>query len=92
MKTIVTMDDEGRLVVPAPARAALRVAGETTFDLEVAEDALILRPSAQIPDDDAWAYEPNHVARVQEARSRPLGEDRHLSAVDLERLVVDAAE
>ena len=43
VKTIVTMNSQGRLTLPAAAREALQVEGPAQFELEVTEDALILR-------------------------------------------------
>ena len=87
MKTVVTMDAEGRLTVPAAARRALRVEGEAAFDLEITEDALILRPAEEVPEEDAWAYTPEHLERVERARQRPLDQDQRLTEQDLERLL-----
>lgn len=84
---VVTMDAEGRLTLPVAARRALAVEGAASFTLEVAENALILRPADAIPDEDAWAYTPEHLARVERARNRPLDQDRQLSTQDLERLL-----
>ena len=69
MKTVVSMNSQGRLTVPAAAREALRIQGPTQFELEVTEDALILRPALVIPRDDAWAYTQEHLRRVEQART-----------------------
>jgi bifunctional DNA-binding transcriptional regulator/antitoxin component of YhaV-PrlF toxin-antitoxin module len=63
-KTIVSMDDRGRLTVPIAAREALQIDGATQFELEITETALILRPSIVVPREDAWAYTPDHMRRV----------------------------
>jgi bifunctional DNA-binding transcriptional regulator/antitoxin component of YhaV-PrlF toxin-antitoxin module len=70
MKTVVTMGPDGRVTVPAAARKALRVAGETQFELEVSENELVLRPALVIPREDAWAYAPEHLASVARARQQ----------------------
>ncbi len=70
MKTIVSMNKQGRLTVPAAARQALRVEGEAQFEMEIIDDALILRPAIVIPREDAWAYTPEHLAAVREAREQ----------------------
>ena len=65
--TIVSMNAQGRMTVPAEARRALQVEGETQFELEITEDALILRPVVVIPREDAWAYTPAHRQLIEEA-------------------------
>jgi AbrB family looped-hinge helix DNA binding protein len=87
MKTIVTMNEQGRLTVPAAARDALRLHGAAHFELEVTDDALILRPAAVVPRADAWAYQPDHIRRVERARQeyRERG-SRQLSEAEIERL------
>jgi len=80
------MDSEGRLTVPAAARAALHVEGQAQFELEIVEDALILRPTRVEPD-DAWAYTPEHLARVERAREQArVGRTVALTEGDLEQL------
>ena len=69
MKALVSMDPEGRLTVPEAVRAALHVEGTTQFELEVDGDLLILHPLA-VPEGDAWAYTPEHLARVERARQQ----------------------
>ena len=85
MKTVVRMDAEGRLTVPAAAREALRVEGEAAFDLEITADALILRPTEAVPEEDAWAYTPEHLAQVERALRE--GGGRTMSEADLLRLL-----
>ncbi len=91
MKTVITMNNQGRLTLPAAARQALHLEGPAQFELEISGDALILRPAVVIPREDAWAYTPEHLRRVarsmadvQEGRTRRLSED------DLIRLTGDA--
>jgi AbrB family looped-hinge helix DNA binding protein len=87
MKTIITMNEQGRLTVPAAAREALHLEGASHLELEVTEDALILRPTVVVPRDDSWAYEPDHIRRVNRAREeyRQRGGQPRTEA-DLERL------
>ena len=61
MKT-VSMSASGRLTLPADARRALGLEGETEFEVEVDDenDAVILRPAALLRREDAWAYTPEH--------------------------------
>lgn len=59
---IASMSSDGRLTVPAAARKALGLAGETEFEVEVDpdQDAIILRPAVLLRREDAWAYTPEH--------------------------------
>ena len=82
------MNSQGRLTVPAAARAALHVEGPAQFELEVTENALILRPAIVIPRDDAWAYAPDHVHRLERARREAReGKARRLTEDDLKRVL-----
>ena len=53
MKTVISMNKRGRLTVPTVAREALQLHGATHLELEVIDDALILRPTVIIPRDDS---------------------------------------
>jgi bifunctional DNA-binding transcriptional regulator/antitoxin component of YhaV-PrlF toxin-antitoxin module len=67
--TTATMSKTGRLTVPADARRALGLDGETEFEVEVdrAQDALILRPVMALRREDAWAYTPDHRGLLRRA-------------------------
>ena len=67
MKTVVSMNKQGRITVPASARRALRLEDEAQFEMEVTDDALILRPAFVIPREDAWAYTPEHLESMRRA-------------------------
>ncbi len=81
MKMVVSMNAQGRLTVPAEARKALHIEGDTPFEIEVTEHEIILRPALVIPREDAWAYTPEHIARVE----RALAEGRAGLAVQMSR-------
>ena len=68
MKTVVTMDREGRLTVPAQTRDELGLSEETQLEVEVKRGALVLRPKYIPPAEDAWAYTPEHLRLVERAR------------------------
>ncbi len=68
MALTVISNKEGRLTIPAEARAALRIEGETHWTVEIVEGALILRPAVVVPREDAWAYTPEHTAKIERAR------------------------
>jgi bifunctional DNA-binding transcriptional regulator/antitoxin component of YhaV-PrlF toxin-antitoxin module len=81
------MNAEGRLTVPASARRELGLEGEAQFQAEVEDGVLILRPVLVVPRDDAWAYTPEHMARVERAlRDSREGRVRRLSDDDLDTL------
>jgi bifunctional DNA-binding transcriptional regulator/antitoxin component of YhaV-PrlF toxin-antitoxin module len=85
VKTVVSMDSDGRLTIPAAARSVLHVEGAVQFEIEVVGDALILRPIAFL-EEDAWAYAPEHVARLERARQQArAGQTHALSEAELER-------
>jgi len=82
MGPLVSMNSEGRLTVPAAVRRHLGLDGETQFQYEVREGALVLRPASVVPREDAWAYTPAHRERLRaaladsrEGRVRQLRED-----------------
>jgi AbrB family looped-hinge helix DNA binding protein len=81
--TAVSMNAQGRLTVPAEARKALGLDGETQFQVEISDGGLLLRPAVLIAREDAWAYTPEHralLARAREdatsGRTRELHEDQ----------------
>ncbi len=81
LKTVVAMSANGRVTIPARAREILHVQGETTFEMEVTEHEVILRPAAVIPREDLWAYTPEHreslrraLQQVDEGCMRPASE------------------
>jgi len=50
----------------------------------VRDGALVLRPAVVIPREDAWAYTPEHLKKVERARQEAVG--RRLTEADLDRL------
>jgi bifunctional DNA-binding transcriptional regulator/antitoxin component of YhaV-PrlF toxin-antitoxin module len=84
---LVTMNGEGRLTVPAAARRELGLDGETQFQAEVRDGALVLRPAVVIPREDAWAYTPEHRESIDRARKdAEEGHVRQLTEAELDRL------
>ena len=85
--TDVTVDAEGKLVLPAKALRALRSADErlTLLDVEISVEngTLVLRRST-IDEDDWWAYTPEMMERLDRA-SRQAG--FRVSKAELERLI-----
>ena len=65
----VVMTTRGHLTIPAEVCEELGVQGATLFEIEVRDGALVLRPSEQIPEEDLWAYRPEHLRQVERARA-----------------------
>lgn len=81
------MSAQGRVTLPAAARRQLGVEGETQFEVEVEEDAIVLRPAIVLPREDAWAYTNEHRALLKGAhRDSREGRTRRVSERELERL------
>ena len=94
MKT-VSMNNEGRITVPADARRSLGIEGAAEFEIEVDgdSDAIILRPVVTIRREDAWAFSEEHSARLKRAvADANAGRTRRASEDDLQALMgsVDA--
>ncbi len=49
MRSIVAMNATGRVTLPAEARRALRLEGESFFEVAVERDLIVLRPVAIVP-------------------------------------------
>src|SRR5207248_5986276 len=69
-KLIAVMTAQGRLTLPAAARRALQLEGETQFEVEIEGGSLRLRPVVAVPREDLWAYTPEHLERVARARAQ----------------------
>jgi hypothetical protein len=74
---------DGRLDVPEEIRRQLGIHGGWQCSLEVIDGALVVRPLVDIPDEDLWAYTPEHLAEVREALAEPRDQALRLSAQDL---------
>ena len=71
MSRTISMSPNGRLTLPAEARRALGLEGETEFEVEVdaEKDVFVLRPILQLRREDAWAYTPEHRALLARAHA-----------------------
>ena len=88
MVVTVESNAQGRLVIPAEVRAALNVTGKAHWQLEVRDGVIILKPAIVIPREDAWAYQPEHLARLEEAMTQARSEQTlDLSPEQLEKLL-----
>ena len=84
------MNAQGRLTVPAEARKALHVEGETPFELEVTEHEIILRPALVVPREDVWAYTPEHLAQIEKSDADAhAGRTVHMTERELEQYIAD---
>lgn len=53
MRSIVAMNSTGRVTLPAEARRALGLEGESFFEVAVDRGVIVLRPVAIVPRDQA---------------------------------------
>jgi bifunctional DNA-binding transcriptional regulator/antitoxin component of YhaV-PrlF toxin-antitoxin module len=87
MKMMIAMDAHGLILVPVVVREALHIDGPMELELEVTPGAFILRPAEPIPPEDVWAYTPDHLRRIEEAREDArAGRVRQLTEGELKRL------
>lgn len=87
MAATITSNKEGRITIPAEIRTALRVEGEAHWTIEIADGAVILRPALVVPREDAWAYTPEHTAKVARAREDArAGREVAVSGAELGRI------
>src|SRR3712207_5865810 len=94
VKTTVVMDARGQVTIPENVREALQVENGhgLQLEVEVVDQTVVLRPTLVIPEEDLWAYTPEHIARVKRALARPREQDLRLTPADLERLILGAPE
>jgi bifunctional DNA-binding transcriptional regulator/antitoxin component of YhaV-PrlF toxin-antitoxin module len=85
--TTVVLWPEGRLDVPEEVRRQLGIEGGWRCTLEVVNGALVVRPEVAIPDEDLWAYRPEHLADVRAALAEPPEQALRLSPRDLRDLM-----
>jgi AbrB family looped-hinge helix DNA binding protein len=85
------MNPDGRITVPAKVRSALGLTGSTRFELEMTGNVLVLRPAIEEAEDDAWAYTPEHLARLERSPEQARqGKTYRLSEADLERIALSS--
>jgi hypothetical protein len=78
---------DGHLDVPAEIRQLLGIEGGWHCDLEVVNGTLVVRPQLAIPDEDLWAYTPEHLVHIREALAEPRDQSLRLSPRDIRNLV-----
>ena len=85
----VTVHGSGRLTVPASVRKQLGLIEGTELEIEVdmEQEALVLRRVVYLRLEDAWAYTPDHRELMERAhRDSKEGRVKKLGEEDLESL------
>jgi hypothetical protein len=85
MKTIVPIDAKGNVTIPSEVLREIAVGGAALVELEVVDHSLHVRAVEAIPDEDIWAYTPEHIAQIKRALNE--GEGRQLSEADIDHLI-----
>ncbi len=84
--TLVHMNPQGRLTLPASARRTLGLEGEADLQLDLEAHALVLKPTLVLAVEDAWAYTPEHRELLKRAHADSRkGRVRSVSERDLDR-------
>jgi bifunctional DNA-binding transcriptional regulator/antitoxin component of YhaV-PrlF toxin-antitoxin module len=80
--TLIHMNAQGRVTLPASARRRLGLEGDADLQLDVERRAIVLKPTLVLPVEDAWAYTTRHRelltrahADSREGRVRSLSEN-----------------
>ncbi len=83
--SVAVLRADSTIHIPENIRRELGLAeGESvTMRLAAKDGTLTLRPDPEIPTEDAWAYTPEHDARIARAMHRPFFE---VSEEELERI------
>ena len=66
----IVISKTGQVTLPIEARRCLGLEGgaELEVEVDVANDAIILRPAFDVPREDRWAYTPEHRRLLSQAR------------------------
>jgi bifunctional DNA-binding transcriptional regulator/antitoxin component of YhaV-PrlF toxin-antitoxin module len=87
--TSITMDERGNILLPPDVLSRLGLEGDTEMEVEVDldDDAIILRPAVLLRREDAWAYTPEHRELLRRAHDDvAAGRVRRVSKEELEAL------
>jgi len=60
VRSIVSMNPAGRVTVPAEVRRELGLGEEAFFEVQVQKGAIVLKPVAVVPIEQAKNYQTNH--------------------------------
>jgi bifunctional DNA-binding transcriptional regulator/antitoxin component of YhaV-PrlF toxin-antitoxin module len=86
--TLIEMDAEGHLTLPEEVRRALQTEGKAILLARATDGGVTLQA---IPEEDAWAYTPEHLERVARAlQEYREGKSFQVSPAELERIVEEA--
>ena len=87
-KTATTMLwPDGHLDIPEEIHQALGISGGWECTVEIVDGSIVVRPQERIPDEDLWAYTPEHLAHVRAALAEPVDQALRLSPQDLRDLM-----
>jgi AbrB family looped-hinge helix DNA binding protein len=66
----IVLSATGRVTLPVEVRRCLGLedGAELEVTVDEANDAIILRPAFDVPDEDRWAYTPKHRRLLAQAR------------------------
>jgi AbrB family looped-hinge helix DNA binding protein len=86
-RTLVTVNAQGRVTLPAEVRKKLHLAEGDRLEVAVEDDRITLRPTRVIIAEDAWAYTAEHLALIRRALDDSReGRVYRLTWQDLERI------
>lgn len=66
-RSLVALNAQGRLTLPANARRKLGLREGSQLEVEVDDDRITLRPMKLVVAEDAWAYSQEHLESVRRA-------------------------
>lgn len=86
--SLIAMSSNGRLTIPATARQALGLKGDTQLQAAIENGAIVLRPVVALLREDAWAYTPKHRDLLRKAHEDVRkGRVRKMTEKELLKLV-----
>jgi hypothetical protein len=86
-ETYAMLWPDGRLDLSMEVLDRLELEGGWQCTVEIVGDAIIVRPVIAVPDEDLWAYTPEHLDEVRQALAEPPEEALRLSPRDLRDLI-----
>lgn len=86
-RTLVVVNPQGRITLPADMRKKLRLASGSQLEVGVEGDRITLRPARVVPAEDAWAYGREELAGIRRAlEDVKAGRVYRLGAAELVRI------
>lgn len=67
--TLIHMNAQGRVTLPASARRSLGLEGDADLQLDVDHGAIVLKPTLVLSVEDAWAYTTPHRELLKRAHA-----------------------